>query len=42
VLCSLLALKPELAFLQRLRGELQQELARVTRDSSTLAERGTP
>ena len=37
---SLIDLRPELDFLERLRGELQQELARVTRNSSALAERG--
>jgi geranylgeranyl pyrophosphate synthase len=39
VLHSLLALKPDLEFLERLRGELQLELARVTRNSCALAER---
>jgi geranylgeranyl pyrophosphate synthase len=38
VLGSLLATRPELEFLERLRGELQAELARVTRDSFELAE----
>ena len=37
---SLIDLRPELEFLERLRGELQQELARVTRNSCALAERG--
>ena len=37
VLGNLLALRPELEFLERLRGELQAELARVTRDSFVLA-----
>lgn len=40
VLRSLLASRPELDFLERLRGELQGELARVTRDSCVLAEKG--
>ena len=39
VLSSLLSMKPELHFLNRLRGELQLELARVTRSSNVLAER---
>ena len=39
---SLMASRPELDFLERLRGELQHELARVTRDSCDLAERGKP
>ncbi len=39
---SLVVSRPELYFLERLRGELQQELARVTRDSCALAERGRP
>ncbi len=39
---SLVVPRPELDFLERLRGELQQELARVTRDSCALAERGRP
>jgi geranylgeranyl pyrophosphate synthase len=39
---SLIVSRPELDFLERLRGELQQELARVTRDSCALAERGRP
>jgi geranylgeranyl pyrophosphate synthase len=38
VLHSLLASRPELDFLERLRGELQEELARVTRDSFVLVE----
>jgi geranylgeranyl pyrophosphate synthase len=38
VLSSLLFTRPELEFLERLRGELQTELARVTRDSFELAE----
>jgi geranylgeranyl pyrophosphate synthase len=38
----LMVSRPELDFLERLRGELQQELARVTRDSCDLAERGRP
>jgi len=38
VLGSLLGFRPELEFLERLRGELQAELARVTRDSFELAE----
>jgi geranylgeranyl diphosphate synthase, type II len=42
VLHSLLASRPELDFLERLRGELQEELARVTRDSCVLAEEGRP
>jgi geranylgeranyl pyrophosphate synthase len=42
VLGSLLVLRPELEFLERLRGELQAELARVTRDSFVLAEEGRP
>ena len=42
VLGSLLATRPELEFLERLRGELQAELARVTRDSFELAEEGRP
>ena len=37
---GLLGLRPELEFLERLRGELQAELARVTRDSFVLAEEG--
>jgi geranylgeranyl pyrophosphate synthase len=36
----LMVSRPELDFLERLRGELQHELARVTRDSCDLAERG--
>lgn len=39
---SLIVWRPELEFLERLRDELQQELARVTRDSCDLAERGKP
>ncbi|MGB6728959.1 MAG: polyprenyl synthetase family protein [Terracidiphilus sp.] len=39
---SLLVLRPELDFLKRLRGELQQELARVTRDSFELVEKSKP
>jgi len=39
VLGNLLAMKPDLDFLNRLRGELQLELARVTRNSNSLAER---
>jgi len=42
VLRRLLAARPELDFLERLRGELQQELARVTRNSCALAERAQP
>ena len=42
VLRSLLASRPELDFLDRLRGELQEELARVTRNSWALAEKGRP
>jgi geranylgeranyl pyrophosphate synthase len=42
VLRGLLSSRPELDFLERLRGELQQELARVTRNSCALAERDTP
>jgi geranylgeranyl pyrophosphate synthase len=42
VLRSLLVLRPELDFLERLRGELQQELARVTRNSFALAEKDRP
>jgi geranylgeranyl pyrophosphate synthase len=38
VLQRLLALRPELDFLGKLRGDLQEELARVTRDSFALAE----
>lgn len=38
----LIVSRPELDFLERLRGELQQELARVTRDSCDLAKRGKP
>jgi hypothetical protein len=38
VLGSLLASRPELEFLEKLRGDLQAELARVTRDSFVLAE----
>jgi geranylgeranyl diphosphate synthase, type II len=37
-LARLLAVFPELDFLERLRGELQAELARVTRDSFAFAE----
>jgi geranylgeranyl diphosphate synthase, type II len=37
-LARLLVVRPELDFLERLRAELQAELARVTRDSFTLAE----
>jgi len=40
VLRRLLVLRPELNFLERLRGELQQELARVTRDGCALAAGG--
>lgn len=39
---GLVASRPELDFLEKLRGELQQELARVTRDSFDLAEKGRP
>jgi geranylgeranyl diphosphate synthase type II len=39
---SLVVSRPELDFLERLRGELQQELAMVTRDSCALAGRGRP
>jgi len=42
VLGSLLATRPELEFLERLRGELQAELARVTRDSFELTEESRP
>ena len=35
----LLAARPALAFLEKLRGELQLELARITRNSCALAER---
>jgi geranylgeranyl diphosphate synthase, type II len=42
VLGHLLALRPELEFLERLRNELQAELARVTRDSFELAEERRP
>jgi geranylgeranyl pyrophosphate synthase len=42
VLQSLLATKPELDFLERLRGELQLELDRVTRNSNAVAERDRP
>ena len=38
VLSSLLVTRPELEFLERLRGELQAELALVTRDSFELVE----
>ena len=37
-LARLLTVRPELEFLERLRGELQAELVSVTRDSFTLAE----
>ncbi len=37
-LSGLLAVRPELEFLERLRSDLQTELARVTRDSYRLAE----
>lgn len=40
VLQSLLVSRPELDFLERLRGDLQHELARVTRNSWALAEKG--
>jgi len=40
VLRRLLHSRPELEFLERLRGELQQELARVTRNCCALAEGG--
>jgi geranylgeranyl pyrophosphate synthase len=40
VLRHLLAVRPELEFLERLRNELQAELARVTRDSFVLADKG--
>ena len=40
VLRQLLASRPELQFLERLRGDLQQELARVTRNSCALEESG--
>jgi geranylgeranyl pyrophosphate synthase len=39
---SLIVSRPELDFLERLRGELQHELARVTRDSCDLVERCRP
>ena len=39
---SLIVSRPELDFLERLRGELQQELAKVTRDSCALADGGRP
>jgi geranylgeranyl pyrophosphate synthase len=39
VLRNLLGRKPELDFLERLRGELQLELAKVTRNSTALCER---
>jgi geranylgeranyl pyrophosphate synthase len=42
VLRSLLKTRPELEFLKRLRGELQLELARVTRSSNALAGRERP
>jgi len=42
VLGRLLALRPELDFLERLRGALQQELERVTSNSCALEERGMP
>jgi geranylgeranyl pyrophosphate synthase len=42
VLQSLLKTRPELDFLDRLRGELQLELARVTRSSNALAEKDRP
>jgi len=40
VLGGLLVRRPELEFLERLRGDLQIELAKVTRDSFVLAEEG--
>jgi geranylgeranyl diphosphate synthase type II len=40
VLRRLLASRLELGFLEKLRGELQQELARVRRDALALAEKG--
>jgi geranylgeranyl pyrophosphate synthase len=42
VLRTLLTRRPQLDFLVRLRGELQLELARVTRNSNALAERDRP
>jgi geranylgeranyl pyrophosphate synthase len=42
VLGRILAMRPELEFLERLRNELQAELARVTRDSFVLAEERRP
>jgi len=42
VLWNLLTQRPELEFLERLRGDLQTELAKVTRDSFVLAEEGRP
>jgi hypothetical protein len=42
VFWSLLTQRPELEFLERLRGDLQTELAKVTRDSFVLAEEGRP
>lgn len=42
VLGSLLVSRPELDFLERLRGELQTELAQVARDSFELAEESRP
>lgn len=40
VLHRLLVLRPKLGFLERLRGELQQEMARVRREALVLAEKG--
>jgi farnesyl diphosphate synthase/geranylgeranyl diphosphate synthase type II len=42
VLRRLLDARPELEFLETLRGELQQELARVTWNSYALAEKTRP
>lgn len=42
VLGSLVVGRPELEFLERLRAELQAELARVTRDAFVLTEEGRP
>jgi geranylgeranyl pyrophosphate synthase len=42
ILRRLLSSRPELDFLARLRGELQEELARVMRNSCDVAERGQP
>ena len=39
---NLLSIRPGLRFLERFRGELQTELAQVTRDSFVFAEEGRP